>query len=244
MNEHSLLISDLHLGEQQADLNQLFERFLQQTAPNADALYILGDLFEYWLGDDTLDQTWHARVCDTLHNLSMSGVKLYFAHGNRDFLLGTAFAARCGGTLLADYTLHNLHGIPSLLMHGDTLCTDDVDYQKFRQQVRQVDWQQHFLSQPLSTRLALAHKARESSAVAKQDKTPEIMDINLHAMEAVYRQYNFPILIHGHTHRSACHHYTIDGHEVKRWVLPDWHDQQGGYLRCDAGGGKLVSMHL
>jgi UDP-2,3-diacylglucosamine hydrolase len=240
---HSLLISDLHLNNQEVELTRLFEHFLTHIAPDAEALYILGDLFEYWLGDDTLDLPLHQQVCHALRQLSDAGVKLFFMHGNRDFLLGTHFAEACGARFLPDPSLIDLHGTPSLLMHGDTLCTDDVDYQAFRQQVHQPAWQQQFLAQTLSARVALAQSAREQSTAAKQNKSASIMDVNPDAVINTFRQYGYPRLIHGHTHRPAHHCLTVDEHACERWVLHDWHGTQGGYLRCDEQGCQLIALH-
>ena len=238
---HSLLIADLHLCDSRPETSRLFFDFLAGTAIHADALYILGDLFEYWLGDDTLDIPLHQHVCQALNQLANSGVSIYFMHGNRDFLLAEAFARACHAMLLADPCLVNLYGAPSLLMHGDTLCTDDVSYLAFREQVRNPNWQSQFLAQPLDTRVAIAQQARNQSESAKQEKSAAIMDVNATAVIEVLRQFHYPRLIHGHTHRPALHTVSIDGHRCQRWVLTDWYEQ-GGYLRCDANGCQLLGL--
>ncbi|BBP01780.1 UDP-2,3-diacylglucosamine diphosphatase [Sulfuriferula nivalis] len=240
-HSHSLFISDLHLCESRPNINQQFFDFLTQTAIHADALYILGDLFEYWLGDDTLDQPLNQQVATALKQLTATGVKLYFMHGNRDFLIAQDFAVLSGATLLPDPSLIDLYGTPTLLMHGDTLCTDDVKYLAFRNQVRNPVWQHQFLAQPLATRIALAQQARKQSESDKQEKSSEIMDVNDAAVTAVLTEYNYPRLIHGHTHRSAVHNHNIDGHMCQRWVLTDWYEH-GGYLRCDNQGCEFTQL--
>ncbi len=232
----SLLLSDLHLNEAQPALTRQFFRFLEQVAPSAQSVYILGDLFEYWLGDDTLDQPFPHSIVHALRALSDRGVAVWLMHGNRDFLLGKAFAAQCGLQLLADPHLINLYGTPTMLMHGDLLCTDDHDYQTFRQQVRNPAWQRGFLSLPLAERIAMAQSARDQSKSAQQKKSADIMDVNPDAVHDMLRQYGYPRLIHGHTHRQALHSLLVDGHDCQRWVLPDWHDTQAGWLRCDRQG--------
>ena len=239
MTTFSLLISDLHLSDAQPVVTQQFIQFLTYTAPSAKAVYILGDLFEYWLGDDTLTQPYPTLICQALRQLSDSGVNLYLIHGNRDFLLGAAFAQLCGLTLLEDPCPIDLHGTPTLLMHGDTLCTDDTGYQQFRQQVRNPAWQQHFLSLPLPERVALARDAREQSTAAQPLKSSNIMDVNITAVNDTLRHYHYPRIIHGHTHRPALHAVTVDQHACERWVLPDWHATQAGWLKCDSTGCRF-----
>ena len=238
---HSLFISDLHLCDSRPAISRLFFDFLHNTAIHADALYILGDLFEYWLGDDTLDAPLNQQVCVALRQLADSGVAVYFMHGNRDFLIAAQFADACHASLLPDPTLIDVYGTPTLLMHGDTLCTDDVSYLAFRAQVRDADWQNQFLAQPLAARISLAQQARAQSESAKQGKTTEIMDVNDDAVRAALRQHQYPRLIHGHTHRPALHNIGIDGHHCQRWVLPDWYEN-GGYLRCDAQDCQFTSL--
>ncbi len=230
----SLLVSDLHLSRTEPALVEHLYRFLDQVAPGADALYVLGDLFEVWLGDDTLADPLHTGVCEAFARLANSGTRLYFMHGNRDFLIGQSFATSCAMTLLDDPALVDLHGTPTLLMHGDSLCTDDAGYMAFRQQVRNPLWQQHFLSRPLAERIAMARDARAQSQAAQRDKTDEIMDVNADTVATVLRTQGYPRLIHGHTHRPMLHQTELDSHLCQRWVLPDWRADRSGWLRCTA----------
>lgn len=236
-----LFISDLHLTPERPTPVRLFERFIAEIAPGAQALYILGDFFEAWVGDDTLDQPFNRGICATLKSLASSGVEVYFMPGNRDFLAGQTFATAAGLTLLADPTEVILHGTPTLLAHGDQYCTDDADYQTFRRQVRDPDWQRQFLAQPLPQRLALAASLRERSEHAKAGKKPEIMDVNPARIEAVLESHAVQRIIHGHTHRPARHELQVEGRIFERWVLPDWYET-GGYLTCDASGCRLSSF--
>lgn len=236
---HTLFISDLHLAPERPQITEQFLRFIRETAPAASALYILGDLFEYWVGDDDLDDPLNGIVSGALAALADSGSKVYLMRGNRDVLLGTDFASRCHATLLEDPTLVNLHGTPTLLSHGDALCTGDVDYQRFRLYARDPGNQQKFLAQSLQERREQMRGMRSQSEASKQQKTEAIMDVAPEAMDALLRKYGYPRLIHGHTHRPARHLHTIDGHPCERWVLNDWYDT-GGYLRCDAGGCSAV----
>lgn len=227
-----LFISDLHLCPTRPQITELFSRFLEGAPRDADTLYILGDLFEYWVGDDDCDDPFNATIITALRRLSDSGTKIFLMHGNRDFLLGEQFCLAAGVSLLGDPTLINLYGTPTLLMHGDTLCTDDMAYQAFRKQVRDPAWQQQFLAQPLAQRKAIAQNYRRKSETAKQTKTRGIMDVTLATLETILRKYNYPRLIHGHTHRPARHLHHVDAHHCERVVLTDW-NERGGYLRCD-----------
>lgn len=231
---HSLFISDLHLCDSRPQISRLFFDFLETHARSAEALYILGDMFESWVGDDD-ETSLSCSVVGALRSLSDSGVAVYLMHGNRDFLLAQSFADASGACLLADPTLLDLYGQPTLLMHGDTLCTDDKPYMAFRSQVRDPAWQTGFLAQPLAVRRTLAQQARSQSEHAQQRKSAAIMDVNHQAVIEILREYAYPRLIHGHTHRPARHHLQVDGHACERWVLQDWYDS-GGYLRCDAAG--------
>lgn len=232
---HTLFISDLHLTAERPHINELFFAFLRDTAPAAEALYILGDLFEYWVGDDDSENLLNASVSDALARLRQSGVRVYFLHGNRDFLVGQAFAARSGVQLIADPTVIDLHGTRTLLMHGDTLCTDDVEYQKARAQFRHPQMQAKLLQLPLAVRHQQARQLRAQSEVNKAGKAAEIMDVSLATVEQILREHNFPRMIHGHTHRPARHEHNVDGHRCERWVLSDWYER-GSYLYCDAAG--------
>jgi len=210
-----------------------FRRFIATTAPQAEALYILGDLFDYWAGDDDLHDPFHQRVIVSLH--SLADTQIFLMCGNRDLLMGEALAEACGATLLADPTLINLYGTPTLLSHGDTLCTDDVEYQRFRAQVHSADFQSQFLALPLAARKASIEQLRARSAAEKQCKTSAIMDVNDDTVARLLREYHYPRLIHGHTHRPKRHEHSVDGQVCERWVLGDW-DTQANALRCDRSG--------
>ncbi|HEU4709707.1 MAG TPA: UDP-2,3-diacylglucosamine diphosphatase [Methylophilaceae bacterium] len=237
MNErYSLFISDLHLCRTRPAITHAFLGFLQAAAGRAEALYILGDLFEYWAGDDDLEDASHRGIIAGLSALQKAGTRLFFMHGNRDFLLGENFAKAAGAILLSDPTPLTLYGKRVLLTHGDELCTDDTDYQAFRQQVRNPAWQSTFLAQPLSARKAQIEALRQRSEQEKSHKAASIMDVNAEAVHALLRQYGYPeLLIHGHTHRPARHEIEVDGHRCERWVLGDWYEQ-GSYLRLDTQG--------
>ena len=237
----TLFISDLHLSAMRPRINQLFLDFLQETACHARALYILGDLFEYWPGDDDLAEPLHAEIAAALHQLHEAGVAVYFMHGNRDFLIGEEFAAASGATLLPDPTLIDLYNCPTLLTHGDSLCIDDPAYMAFRAKVRNPVWQTEFLAKPLAERKAIIEGLRRESNEEKTLKTAEIMDINQDALAAVLRKHHYPRLIHGHTHRPARHLHSVDGSTCERWVLTDWYEH-GGYLRCGHAGCEAVTI--
>lgn len=232
---HSLLISDLHLSNGHPRSTELFLRFAADIASKADALYILGDLFEYWAGDDDLGDPFHQLICDTLRGLSKQGTRICIMHGNRDFLMDEELASACNAALLPDPTLIDFYGIPTLLTHGDTLCADDAEYQKFRTMVRNNEWQSKFLAQPLPQRKAQIEQLRAQSENQKQIKPMDIMDVNCDAVNELLRQHHYPRLVHGHTHRPAKHLHQVDGHTCERWVLGDW-DSEANALRCDAQG--------
>lgn len=232
---YSLFISDLHLCENRPDTTRLFQHFVKHSAPHAEALYILGDLFEYWAGDDDLSTAFHLEVTRALQMLSNQGTRVHIMHGNRDFLMNDELAKACNATLLADPTLLDLYGTPTLLTHGDVLCTDDTDYQNFRRLVRDTTWQQQFLALPLAQRKAQIEQLREKSTREKQQKSMSIMDVNLQSVHELLRAHHYPRIIHGHTHRPAHHLHHIDDHTCDRWVLGDW-DKHANALRCDARG--------
>jgi UDP-2,3-diacylglucosamine hydrolase len=239
---HSILISDLHLCPTRSAINKVFFDFLRGPAGEAEALYILGDLFEYWAGDDD-DDPFNTSVLNALRALAGGGVALYLMHGNRDFLIGERFTAACRAQLLPDPTLMNLYGTPTLLMHGDTLCTDDVRYLEFRAKVRSPGWQRQFLMQSLTERKQIIAGLRSENAAEKKLKTEEIMDATAAGIEAALRTHGYPRLIHGHTHRPALHRHIVDGNPCERWVLADWYTS-GSYLRCDSAGCRSVSLTL
>ncbi len=239
---HTLFISDLHLCESRPAITEQFISFIDSTVRQADALYILGDLFEYWAGDDDLDDSHHQSVIQALSRLAEHGVACYFIHGNRDFLLNQGFSAAARLQLLKDPTLLTLYGHSVLLSHGDALCTDDVAYQNFRAQVREPAWQQQFLSQPLPARKKQIEALRLRSEQEKSNKSETIMDVNDEAVSALLRAQGYPeIFIHGHTHRPAMHPLEIDRHHIERWVLGDWYEQ-GSCLRLDING--CTALHL
>ncbi|MBX3663313.1 MAG: UDP-2,3-diacylglucosamine diphosphatase [Burkholderiales bacterium] len=235
---HTLLISDLHLAPERPAITAQFLRFARDTAAQAQALYVLGDLFEYWAGDDD-DDALGIQAAAALQALSAGGTRVFLMHGNRDVLMGQALAKRCGATLLADPLLTELHGAPTLLTHGDALCTDDADYQRFRAYARDPANQAKFLAQPLAERREQMRGMRAQSEASKQRKAEAIMDVAPAAVEALLRRHGYPRLIHGHTHRPARHVHEVDGHRCERWVLNDWYER-GGYLRCDSAG---CTMH-
>lgn len=232
----ALFIADLHLCEQEPKTVRAFLDFLRETAAGADALYILGDLFEYWAGDD--DRTpLTITVATALKALADQGTQCYFLAGNRDFLLGPEFAALAGLQILADPTLITLDGRSLLLSHGDALCTDDAAYQQFRRQVRTATWQKEFLHKPLPQRREVIEQVRRHSETAKREKVLEIMDVNRDAVADLLRRHDYVSMIHGHTHRPATHSLLIDGHSCERWVLSDWHGAPT-YLMWDNGALK------
>ncbi len=236
----TLFISDLHLCAERPAITQLFIEFLAQQARGCDALYILGDLFETWLGDDD-DAPDSARIISALRALRDGGTMIYFMRGNRDFLIGEKFAALSGCRLLPDPSVIDLNGVPTLLMHGDTLCTDDAGYQRFRRLVRNRCSQWLFLKLPLALRRRIARHLRAQSMSRTRGKPPAIMDVNAHSVAAVMRQHRVTRLIHGHTHRPAVHDFELDGKPAQRIVLGDWYTQ-GSVLRCDARGLQLTTL--
>ncbi|MCS6786638.1 MAG: UDP-2,3-diacylglucosamine diphosphatase [Thiobacillaceae bacterium] len=237
----SLFISDLHLTAERPLTHPVFFRFLREVAPQAQALYILGDFFEAWVGDDALAEPFHAQVAQALRRLTGQGVAVHLMHGNRDFLLAQAFCAASDARLIAEPHVLDLAGVPTVLLHGDALCIDDVDYQGLRRMVRDAQWQAAFLQRPYAERVALAQQLRAQSERSKGDKPPEIMDVNVEAVAEAFRRHGVRRMIHGHTHRPGHHVLTVDGVACERWVLPDWY-ATGGYLACDAAGCRLVSL--
>ena len=238
----TLFISDLHLEPTRPAITTLFLDFLERRARRAEALYILGDLFEAWIGDDD-DADIGRTVAAALRTLTDQGVPTFFLHGNRDFLLGERFAAASGIQLLPESMVIELGGERVLLLHGDTLCTDDVEYQAFRTQVRDPAWQARTLALPLAQRRALAGQLRETSRQATRQKAADITDANPTAVDQALRAHGVHRLIHGHTHRPALHDWTLDGQAARRAVLGDWYDQ-GSVLVCDAAGWRLEFFPL
>lgn len=236
----TLFISDLHLDESRPDCTHAFLNFLQAQAMDAEALFILGDFFEAWVGDDD-DRPLAETLRRALRKVSDAGTPISLLRGNRDFLIGPRFAADCGLHLLADPTVLDLHGTPTLLLHGDLLCTDDVAYQSFRRQVRDPAWQNAFLAQPLDARRAFAAQARAASQSHTQSamaRDESIMDVNADAVTAMLSLYGVTRMIHGHTHRPAIHSLQVNGRNAQRVVLGDWYTQ-GSVLRVGAEGLSL-----
>lgn len=218
----ALFVSDVHLHESLPRTTAAFLNFLRHYASNVERLYLLGDLFEYWPGDDDLRSPYHLQVVDALRSVSNAGVKLYWLAGNRDFLVGNDFARATGATLMQDPYVASIAGQAILLTHGDALCTDDADYMAFRQQVRNPAWQQQFLAMPLAQRKAIIDNMREQSRAAQRGKTYDIMDVNQDAVTALFDAAHASIMIHGHTHRPARHDYAHGEVHRVRYVLPDW----------------------
>jgi len=237
----ALFISDLHLDPSRPQITALFESYLaSDEVRRADALYILGDLVEAWIGDDD-DAELPQRIATAIRAVHDAGVPVYFMVGNRDFLLGEAFARRAGMTLLEDGAVHDIHGRATLLMHGDVLCTDDTAYQAVRQQVRNPEWQKQILSMPLEARRAFAAKAREDSKAHTGSTMESIMDVNGDAVVEAMRKAGVTRLIHGHTHRPAVHAVGLEGKAAERIVLGDWYEQ-GSVLRVDDDGVELRGL--
>ncbi|MGH8027638.1 MAG: UDP-2,3-diacylglucosamine diphosphatase, partial [Pseudoxanthomonas sp.] len=237
-----------HLDASRPAITELFVDFIRRQAKSADALYILGDLFEAWVGDDDPSAV-GATVAAALKDLAASGVPVHFIRGNRDFLVGQDYAMRAGFRILPDPAVVMLYGRPTLLLHGDLLCTDDVAYQAFRTQTRNPVWQAQFLSQPLEARLAFAAQARAASQ-AHQAKLREggndvrfetVTDVTPATVEATFARYGIDTMIHGHTHRPALHDLQVNGRDCRRIVLGDWYEQ-GSVLRVDADGIKLEAL--
>lgn len=238
----TLFISDLHLSGERPAITRLFIEFLNSRARVAEALYILGDLFEVWLGDDMILPDYQDAIA-AMHGLSQSGVPLYVMYGNRDFLMREHFCALSGCQLLDEETMIDLYSTPTLLMHGDTLCTDDVPYQQFRAMVRDPAWQAELLAKTPEERLELARQYREISKTETGNKASEIMDVNQQAVEQTLRRHQVRQLIHGHTHRPAIHEFELDGQPARRIVLGDWYEQ-GSVLECDENGCRLEGLSL
>jgi UDP-2,3-diacylglucosamine hydrolase len=227
-----VFISDLHLSPERPEIISLFSNFVDDIAATAESLYILGDFLEYWLGDDDPAPSL-APVFNKLIELTGKySTDVFFMHGNRDFLVGNKLAARCHFTLIEEPYRINLAGNDALLMHGDTLCTDDVAYQKLRLMVRNPAWQHQVLAKSLEERIQLAKELREKSQQSAAAKEEYIMDVNQQTTDKVFMDYNIDLLIHGHTHRPAVHHKLIDDHETTRIVLGDWY-KTGSYLRIN-----------
>ena len=238
----TLFISDLHLDPERPAVTELFLELLGSRARNADALYILGDLFEAWIGDDD-HSPMNQAVCKGLNDCASAGTQVFIMHGNRDFLLGGQFAEASNCTLLDDPALIDLYGTATLLMHGDMLCTDDAGYMSFRKMVRNPQWQRELLSKSLEERQLIASDMRSKSREQTGGKPESIMDVNDQAVRDVMSRYEVCRLIHGHTHRPAVHDLMLAGKPAQRIVLGDWYDQ-GSVLECSASGCLLETLDL
>ena len=236
----TLFISDLHLDDARPHIVEDFERFCAGEARTADVLYVLGDLFEAYIGDDD-DAALNARIAAALHGVADAGVPVHFIVGNRDFLLGEAYARRCGMDILDDGAVIDLHGTPTQILHGDVLCTDDTAYLAFRKQVRDPAWQAAFLARPLAERRAFAAQARDASRAHTSQTDMAIMDVNQTAVERALRETGVARMIHGHTHRPAIHDFTLDGKPARRIVLGDWYEQ-GSVLQVGRDAVELRGL--
>ena len=236
----SLFISDLHLDPGRPEGIQLFDDFIRGKAVDADQLFILGDLFEYWLGDDACEHSGYQAISESLAVLAGHNTKLYFMHGNRDFLVGTDFASSASSWLLPDPTVFRLNDLDVLLMHGDSLCTDDVAHQQFRAATRSKEWQNNILSKTIHEREEFARQLRMNSQKGNEEKLESIMDVNQAAVEAAMQEHDVRLLIHGHTHRTAIHEFQLAGKTAHRIVLGDWY-QKGNYLVHDQTKYSLFS---
>ena len=236
----SLFISDLHLDPGRPGGIQLFDDFIRQKAIDADQLFILGDLFEYWLGDDASKHSGYQSIEESLAILAGKKTKVFFMHGNRDFLVSKDFASRVTACLLPDPSVFKLGEVDVLLMHGDSLCTDDVAHQEFRAQTRNKAWQQNILSLSITEREELARRLRMNSVEGNAEKHESIMDVNQAAVESAMKDNDVNILIHGHTHRLAMHEFKLSDKTAHRIVLGDWY-KKGNYLIHDQNGFRLLS---
>ena len=239
----ALFISDLHLSPEEPGTVALFLDFLAGPARGAESLTILGDLFDYWAGDDDLADPFNARIATALRSLADAGVDVSFMAGNRDFLVGPKFATATGLTLLPDPCLRDIGGVPTLLTHGDALCTDDPDYQRFRAQVRDPAWRATFLARPLTERKCEIAALRARSEAEKKVKPQAIMDVNADAVVAALVAHGAHAMIHGHTHRQGRHEHNANGLSCSRWVLGDWHADCGNALACAADGWHWLDLH-
>lgn len=235
-----LFISDLHIDASRPDITRQFVDFLAGEARGAEALYILGDLFESWVGDDAADPG-QAEALEAIRSLTAGGVPCFVMHGNRDFLLGPQFSARTGAELLPDPLIVTLYGEPVLVMHGDALCTDDRAYQRLRATVRDADWQRRFLRLSVAERRALAGAARAGSLEHTASIAYTVGDVNAESVAIAMRAAGTATLLHGHTHRPGIHPFSVDGRACTRIVLGDWYTQ-GSVLSWDAGGPELRSL--
>ena len=221
MIKETLFISDLHLHSAKRETTRRFINFLENRACGVERLYILGDLFDAWVGDDDPTPP-NPKIKSSLKKLAQSGTAIYFQQGNRDFLVGDRFAAESQVTVLDEIVVIDLYGTPTLIMHGDLLCTDDIAYQAFREKSRRPEWQRNILSKPLLLRLAIARWYRIRSYFHKRNKSEAIMDVNDDTVMETLKRFNVTQLIHGHTHRPGTHDHLHDNIRAKRFVLAEW----------------------
>lgn len=236
----TLFISDLHLSPKNPEITECFYRFLAQQAIHAKALYILGDLFEFWIGDDD-PKPLYAEIAHKLHALSQQGVAIYYIHGNRDFMLGERYAKQAGMTLLPEVAKIDLYGTPTLIMHGDTLCTKDIGYQNYRKKVNNKKLQWVFNHLPLCLRQKIGDSIRQGSSEKTPTKHPELTDVVQEDIEKTMLAYDASLLIHGHTHKPGMHRFELAHQQMQRIVLGDWY-HQGSILVCDQEGMQLKTL--
>ncbi len=243
----TLFISDLHLQESRPDITATLLHFLKLNQGQSDALFILGDLFEVWIGDDDVSEL-KSSIARALAAFNRAGARIFVAHGNRDFLIGQDYAEQCGATLIEDPYILSSESGSVVLLHGDQLCVDDSEYMKFRNEVRNQDWQREFLAKSLDERRTFASQARQQSRKAVADKSTEIMDVNQNEVLQLLSCTQQTTVIHGHTHRPAIHQIHLDSpicekDEAKRIVLGDW-DQQGWFAVLNSDGINLQNFPL
>lgn len=238
---NTLFIADLHLEESRPEITAIFFKFLREYAAGAKALYLLGDIFEIWIGDDD-HSPFNQSIIDALQQCRASGTELYFMPGNRDFLIGKKFkkAAACQG--LPDEHVVHLNGLPTLLMHGDTLCTEDLKYLKFRKRTRNFFVQKYFLFKSLAIRRAMGRKARELSMAHTSNTAAAIMDVTENEVKRVMKKHQVQHLIHGHTHRPAVHHFEIEGQAATRTVLAPWHEEGSALIFHPDGQQEFITI--
>jgi UDP-2,3-diacylglucosamine hydrolase len=241
MTRQTYFIADLHLSENRPDISAAFFSFLNSKILNqdVDALYILGDFFEVWVGDDYITEL-SSNVAAQLKAVRDGGTPVYFIHGNRDFIMREKYAAMAGMTLLDEQTVIDLYGTPTVILHGDEMCTQDVEYQKFRRKSRGWWWPKLMLAMPLWYRKKIARDAREKSKLSQADKPLEILDVVEDAVLATFAKHGVTNMIHGHTHRPNVHTYTVKQHTLTRTVLGDWYSQ-GSYLVVTPQAQTLIS---
>ena len=237
----NLFISDLHLDAKKPEIGNQFLAFLEEEVTRSKALYILGDLFEYWLGDDD-PNPYYTQIKMALRKITDSGVPIFFMHGNRDFMIGEAFSKETGIKIIKDPTVINFNNQDVLLCHGDTLCTDDDEYQDMRKTTRNLEWQAKMLAKPLEERLAFAIQARDNSKIHNNSLASKLMDVNSDAVKKTLLKYNVNIILHGHTHRPNIHKIKLSNGNAMRIVLGDWFEQ-GSVVRWDKNGLKLETIN-